>query len=194
MVFTGGFAVMAVEIVGGRILAPHFGGSIHVWGSLITVFMLALSLGYLLGGQLSLLRPSLSGLGNILLLCAATVAPIVWLGDRILGRVFEHIDDARYGSLVASAALFALPTAVMGTISPYAVRLLAKDTTRSGHIAGKLYCASTAGSAAGTLLTAFFLVLWFETAAILGTIVLALAACGLLARLAPALPTGSQNR
>jgi hypothetical protein len=194
VVFNGGFAVMAVEIVGGRILAPHFGGSIHVWGSLISVFMLALSLGYLLGGRLSLRQPSLAGLGTILMISAATVAPIIWLGESILERVFAQVADPRYGSLIASAALFAVPTAVMGTISPYAVRLLAQDTNRSGHIAGKLYCASTAGSATGTLLTAFFLVLWLETPAILGTIVLALLACGLLARVTPALPSWRQDR
>jgi hypothetical protein len=191
---TAGFSVMAVEILGGRILAPYFGGSIHVWGSLISVFMLALSLGYLLGGRLSLHRPSLRRLGDILLAGAVTVLPIAWFSDPILERVFARFDDPRSGSLIASAALFALPTIVMGTISPYAVRLLAQDRTRTGQVAGLLYCASTAGSAAGTLLTAFFLVLWFDTSSILGAIVLALAACGLLARLvrpsSPASPAG----
>ena len=41
---------MAVELLGGRLLAPTFGSSIYVWGAIITVFMLALSLGYL-GGR-----------------------------------------------------------------------------------------------------------------------------------------------
>ena len=42
---------MAVELLGGRLLAPTFGSSIYVWGAIITVFMLALSLGYLAGGR-----------------------------------------------------------------------------------------------------------------------------------------------
>ena len=51
-----GFFVMAVELLGGRLLAPTFGSSIYVWGAIITVFMLALSLGYLAGGRYSMLH------------------------------------------------------------------------------------------------------------------------------------------
>ena len=48
-----GFFVMALELLGGRLLAPYFGSSIYVWGAIITVFMLALSVGYLAGGYWS---------------------------------------------------------------------------------------------------------------------------------------------
>ncbi len=47
LAFISGFIIMSVELLGGRILAPYFGSSIYVWGSIITVFMLSLSLGYL---------------------------------------------------------------------------------------------------------------------------------------------------
>ena len=57
LVFTGGFSVMSIELLAGRVLAPYFGGSVYVWGSVITIFMLALSIGYLIGGRLSLARP-----------------------------------------------------------------------------------------------------------------------------------------
>ena len=56
-----GFFVMAIELLGGRLLAPYFGSSIYVWGAIITVFMLALSLGYLLGGRASLSRAQPAG-------------------------------------------------------------------------------------------------------------------------------------
>lgn len=52
-----GCFVMAIELLGGRLLAPFFGSSIYVWGAIITVFMLALSIGYLLGGRWSLRSP-----------------------------------------------------------------------------------------------------------------------------------------
>ena len=58
LAFCGGFSIMSLELLGGRILAPWFGSSIYVWGSIITVFMLALSIGYLTGGRLSLRSPS----------------------------------------------------------------------------------------------------------------------------------------
>ena len=59
LAFVGGFVVMSLELLGGRVLAPYFGSSIYVWGSIITIFMLSLSLGYLFGGRLSLRQPSL---------------------------------------------------------------------------------------------------------------------------------------
>ena len=57
LAFCGGFVIMSMELLGGRILAPYFGSGVYVWGSIITVFMLSLSLGYLLGGRLSVHNP-----------------------------------------------------------------------------------------------------------------------------------------
>ena len=177
LVFVGGFSVMSIELLGGRILAPYFGSSIHVWGSIITVFMLALSVGYLLGGRLSLVAPSLTRLGLIFLVCAVTVLPLVVWRAPLMASVFDRVEDPRYGSLIAAIALFFVPTACLGFISPYAVRLLVEKTDHSGYVAGKLYFVSTAGSALGTLLTSFYFVLWFEVDTILLALDGALAAC-----------------
>ena len=81
--------------------------------------------------------------------------------------IFDQITDPRYGSLVASAILFTLPTVILGMISPYSVRLLMETVEKSGQVAGKLYFVSTLGSALGTLATSFYLVLWFEINTIL---------------------------
>ena len=51
LAFAGGFSIMSIEMLGGRIMAPFFGSSIYVWGSIITIFMVALSIGYLVGGS-----------------------------------------------------------------------------------------------------------------------------------------------
>ena len=157
-----GFYVMAVEMLGGRLLAPTFGGGIYVWGAVITVFMLALSLGYLIGGRMSVHAPSFARLSCLLWAAAITGLPVVLAGDAMLDRVFELITDPRYGSLVGSLALFFAPTLVSGMVSPYAVRLLVEDQSSSGWTAGLLYFASTLGSAAGTILTSFYLVLYFD--------------------------------
>ena len=170
--FGGGFVIMSLELLGGRVLAPWFGGSIHVWGSIITVFMVSLSVGYLLGGRLSLYRPSLDKLGAAFLAAAVLLYPLVAAAEPAMAWIFERIEDPRYGSLVASLVLFAIPTAVLGMISPYAVRLLVRDAPESGRVAGTLYFVSTLGSAAGTLGTSFYFVLWFEV----GTILTGLAA------------------
>ena len=181
LAFVSGFIIMAIELLGGRILAPYFGSSIYVWGSIITVFMLSLSLGYLAGGQLSLLAPRLTRYGTFYIAAAVLLLPLVFFGDAIMEALFLRIQDPRYGSLLVSMLLFFLPTAVMGMIAPYSVRLLVVEHERSGHIAGLLYFISTLGSAFGTLATSFYLVLWFEVNQILLTMAVTLLLAGALA-------------
>lgn len=153
---------MAVELLSGRILAPTFGSSIQVWGAVITVFMLALSIGYLFGGRLSIKEPSITKLSIILLITAAATTPAVMLGDQVLDRIFVLIQDPRYGSLVSATLLFFIPTMFAGMVSPYAVRLLVSECSLSGHYTGFLFFVSTFGAAAGTLLTSFYLVLYLD--------------------------------
>jgi hypothetical protein len=118
-----GFFVMAVELLGGRLLAPNFGSSIYVWGAIITIFMLALSVGYLLGGRYSMHAPSVRRLGGILLVAALTVLPMVQWGTEVLDWVSLTIPDPRFGSLSAAAALFFIPTVFSGLISSLSVVL-----------------------------------------------------------------------
>jgi hypothetical protein len=180
-----GYYVMAIELLSGRILAPNFGNSIYVWGGIITVFMVALSLGYLLGGHYSVHAPSLARLGGLLVAAGVTTVPVVAFGEHVLDGIFNHIQDPRYASLIASSTLFFVPTAISGMVSPYAVRLLTTDLRATGKSAGRLYFVSTFGSAAGTILTSFYMVLWFEINQIfIGMIGISLA-LGVLAIAAP---------
>lgn len=181
LAFISGFIIMSVELLGGRILAPYFGSSIYVWGSIITIFMLSLSLGYLSGGRLSLQHPTLQRYGSFYLIAALLLLPLVLWGNSIMEAVFLRVEDPRYGSLIVSMLLFFLPTAVLGMIAPYSVRLLVSDSHSSGHVAGMLYFVSTLGSALGTLGTSFYFVLWFEVNQILVTMSVILALSGALA-------------
>jgi hypothetical protein len=171
-----GFFVMLVELIGGRMIAPFFGSSIYVWGSVIFVFMLGLAIGYLLGGLWSNVKPSTPRLCAILALAAVAALPAVFFGDRLLNGIFDHTSDPRTGSLMTCFLLFFAPAVLSGMISPYAVRLLVRDERSSGRSAGYLYFVSTVGSSAGTLMTAFYLVLWLEV----NTILLAGAAVSVL--------------
>jgi len=175
-----GFFVMALELLGGRLLAPYFGSSIYVWGAIITVFMLALSVGYLLGGHWSRRTPSLRRLSLLLWIAAATAAPIMLCGATLLDALSARLGDPRAGSLCAALLLFTAPTVVSGMVSPYAVRLLVAERHSAGLDAGRLYFVSTFGSAAGTLLTSFYLVLYFEVNQILWAMVVVSAAIGAL--------------
>jgi MFS family permease len=179
LAFVSGFVIMSIELLGGRILSPYFGSSIYVWGSIITVFMIALALGYLSGGKLSTRNPNPLTFGMFYLYAAIAILPLVFFADFLMNLVFLTIEDPRYGSLVASTLLFFIPTYILGMIAPYSVRLLVETEAHSGHMAGLLYFVSTLGSALGTLATSFYLVLYFEVNQILWVLLGVLLLAGL---------------
>lgn len=167
LAFSGGFVIMSLELLGGRVLAPYFGSSIYVWGSIISVFMASLAIGYLIGGKWSVRNPSLLRFASIFLVGAILLYPLVLFAEPTMDWIFNRVEDPRYGSLLASVFLFVLPTVILGMISPYSVRLLVDSVEHAGQVAGRLYFVSTLGSALGTLATSFYLVLWFEINSIL---------------------------
>ena len=169
---------MTIEMLGARILSPYFGGSLSVWGSIITIFMVALAMGYLIGGRLSTQNPNAVTFAIFFIGAAVFSLPVILLADAIMEPIFLAIEDPRYGSLFASIFLFFIPTSILGMISPYSVRLMVETHEHSGHMAGLLYFISTIGSAAGTLGTSFYFVLWFEVNQILWSAVVALIATG----------------
>jgi hypothetical protein len=158
VVFVSGAVLMALEIVGSRVLAPYFGSSIFVWGSLISVIMAALSLGYYWGGWLSAREPSF---GKLLVLLVIPGIMIFFL-PFIYPTVNEWVAGIDFGNrlnpLIASSIFFLLPGVFLGTISPYVIRLAATTLAMVGSTAGTLYAVSTFGSICGTLLTAFYLI------------------------------------
>src|SRR5919106_787713 len=158
IVFISGAVLMALEIVGSRVLAPYFGSSIFVWGSLISVVLAALSIGYYWGGWLSAREPSYGRLLTLLLIPGILIffLPFIYptLNERIAGVDF----GTRLNPLIASSIYFLLPGIFLGTISPYAIRLAATALATVGSTAGTLYAVSTCGSIFGTLLTAFYLI------------------------------------
>ena len=181
---------MSLELLSGRILAPTFGSSIYVWGAVITIFMLALSIGYLIGGRFSMNSPSIPILCVLHLVSGLLILPIIAFELPVLDGIFEYTQDPRLGSLLASVILFFLPAVVCGTVAPYAVRLLVEDSKAAGFYAGLQYFFSTAFSAAGTLLTSFYFVLIFEVDQILMlllgvTVVVAASAFMMSKRIAP---------
>lgn len=177
-----GFFVMSVELLSSRILAPYFGSSIFVWGGILTIFMTFLSVGYLLGGMLSTQQPRLWKLGCILAAEALLTLPVLG-AEPVLEQLSLAVPDPRYGSLLGSLMLFAIPTTLTGMISPYAIRLLVQRIGNSGREAGLVYFVSTLGSAAGTISTGFYLVLILDIYQIITTLVVISLCISILAAL-----------
>mgnify|MGYP005835642833 CR=1 FL=1 len=172
---------MAFEMVGSRILAPTFGSTIFVWGSLIGVFLAALSLGYLVGGRLADRLPRFGLLGAIIAAAGLLVLVVPLLAPPCSHWIDRMSPGARVNPLFASMALFFLPSVLLGMVSPYAVRLQARSVATVGNVAGRLYALSTLGSIVGTLAATFWLVPAFWTSATVKSLGLCLVLVSLLA-------------
>jgi predicted membrane-bound spermidine synthase len=158
--FTTGAAIMAQELVAFRLYAPYFGYSIYVWGSMISVVMAALALGYAAGGWLADRREADVSLYCIILGSALYQLAILFTVHPLLRSVAQFGDFA--GTGLASLVVFAPPMTAMATAGPFLIRLLARSG-RVGSAAGKVYAVSTIGGIAGVLGTSFFLVPQFGT-------------------------------
>jgi spermidine synthase len=157
IVFICGAALMGIEFLAARMLAPSLGSSLFVWGSVISIVMVALSLGYWLGGQIADRYGSTRTLAPVIAVAGLFTALVPALNTIVLPAV-EGL-GARTGSLLASAIVFFVPSLLLAMVSPLGVRLVAaRGVDRIGRSAGSLYAISTAGSIAGTIVTAFWLI------------------------------------
>jgi len=158
LVFFAGWFIMQTELVGARALTPYFGNSIFVWGSVIAVFLLALAVGYGLGGRLTRRYPSHWTPAALLVGAGVLVGASVLFQDALCNLLASSAMDVRWGALFASLILYGPPMVLAGTVSPYAVHLATASRQEVGARAGMLYSISTVGSFIGSLATSFVLV------------------------------------
>jgi len=178
---------MSLELCAFRLYAPYFGYSVYVWGTMISVVMIALAVGYALGGWLADRSQSDkhlyfvivgSGLYQFLIICVMrSVLRWLWQSGEVLGTV------------VASLIIFLPTMAALATAAPFAIRLLARSQ-QVGITAGKVYAFSTAGSVVGVLATTFYFIPHLGTRMtmqVLCTATLVVGAFGFVPRTAPAI-------
>jgi spermidine synthase len=180
VVALSGAVLMSLEILGSRVLAPAYGSSVYVWGGLITTFLVALAVGYAVGGRLADARPTTANLSMILAAAAALVLPAVVWAPELLRRLGSAGWDVRWSALVAALILFLPPSLAMGMVSPFAVRLAIRGADRAGSVAGGYSALSTAGSIVGTLATAFVLIPILPVHVLLLALAGTLAVCAVL--------------
>jgi spermidine synthase len=208
VVFVVGAASLGVEIAAARLLAPYFGASTIVWANTIGIVLVALSIGYWIGGKVADRHPAVSGLGTVVLVAAALIAIVPFAARPFLGFSVDAIEGLSIatfaGSLFGILILVAVPVALLGAVSPWAARLAVGDGGRgAGEAVGRLYAISTAGSLLGTMTSALIAIpllgtqrtfiafaLLLALAAVLAIGPRALAVAGALA-LALAIPPGA---
>jgi predicted MFS family arabinose efflux permease len=166
LVFLGGFAIMVLEIIGARFLAKDFGGSFYVWVSQIGVILIALALGYWVGGALadrfkriSFLAYLLAPAGLVTVLIPEFAEPLLGAiiqrhpADRSIPLLWQKLDPA-----LGRALIFLLPCFALATLPPYMIRLATKRLTHVGRISGLIIAASTLGSIAGVFVSGYVLI------------------------------------
>jgi predicted membrane-bound spermidine synthase len=156
LVFVAGAVSLAVEMGASRLLEPYFGDSMFVWASIIGLILLYLTMGYYVGGLLSDRHPRATVLYVLTIVAALFVGIIPLIAQPVLSWAQLTFATTGNGVLTASLlsvlVLFAIPTILIGCVSPFAIRLCVVQVGSAGRISGLLYAISTAGSIVGTFL------------------------------------------
>lgn len=186
LVLVSGMTSLALEMCAERLMEPYFGTSLIVWASLIGLILLYLTVGYLVGGRIADRHPSEQVLCIITAAAALATSLIPLVSQGILSWSVTGLAQVSVSiflsSLVGTILLFAVPVTLLGIVSPFAIRLLTKDITRSGRASGSLYAISTFGSILGAFLPVLWLIPTFgvrRTLLIFGTLLFAASLWGL---------------
>ena len=196
-----GFCLMALEILGGRLLYPSFGSSIDVWAAIITVFILSLSIGYVIGGRIADRSRDNLPLAWIILAAGCIYLTLPSYALRVSEAFGAAMGDLRFGVLVGGLALFLLPSLLLGMVSPILVKLAFVSAERVGRTTGTLYAIGSIGNVLGILITDYVLLEYVPLNATLIYMGAVLALLGLThialrmradaAATAPAVPAGA---
>ncbi|OFW61981.1 MAG: hypothetical protein A2133_07180 [Actinobacteria bacterium RBG_16_64_13] len=176
---------MATEMCASRLLAPYFGSSTMIWANIIGLILIALSLGYVLGGKLADRHPRPRVLGLIVLAGAIITAAVPFAARPFLNVTINGIDSvstgAVLGSFFACVVLFVPSVLLLGMVTPFAIRIGIREMTKAGSTAGRIFALSTAGSLLGTFLPPLVTIPLFGTQrTLLGVAALIAAAAALL--------------
>ncbi len=155
-VFISGMTTLAAELAAGRLIGNVFGTSNIVWASIIGLILIYLTFGYFLGGKWADANPTPGAMYRVLAWGAFTLGLVPYIAGPVLKAAATAFDTLQVGilgaSFVAVLILFIVPITLLGTISPYAIRLTVDDTTHAGQTSGQIYAISTLGSFIGTFI------------------------------------------
>ena len=143
-------------------MAPFFGASTVIWANTIAVVLVALAVGYRLGGRLADRRPSRRALAGLVLLASVLLATVPLVAHPFLSLSVDAFDSVSIGTFAGSLfgvlVLVAVPVLMLGAVSPWAIRLKLRAVEDSGETAGRMYAISTVGSLVGTFASSLLLI------------------------------------
>ncbi|MEX1295743.1 MAG: fused MFS/spermidine synthase [Candidatus Limnocylindrales bacterium] len=177
VVFGASAAVLALEILAVRLLAPHLGITIEVTTGVIGTVLAGIALGTWVGGRVADRVDPRRLLGPILVLGGGLALAVIPMVGLLAGLDIEA-DPA--GIVLYAGAAFFLPAAVLSATTPTVVKLQLHHLGRTGEVVGGYSAVGTVGAIAGSFLTGFVLVAALPTRPIVIGIGVALIAAGLL--------------
>ena len=142
-----------------RVFSPYYGNTIYTVSSVISVILLALSVGYYAGGVWADRRPRPEWFFGLILASGIVLLVLYVVGILTLPAVSGAL-SIQVGPLVSAATMFLVPALLLGMVSPYAIKLQAQASPASGvgQVAGTIFFWSTLGSITGSLLAGFVLI------------------------------------
>ncbi len=158
LVFFSGFASLATEIIGPRLVASLFGSTTIIWAIIISVTLVGISVGYFIGGRIPKLRVK-NFLPGILLLNAAWLVAVSWL----VWKIPASVAGVGYFSIGLTLLIAFFPPAVLfSMVSPLAISLVSGDCPPESisKVVGNIYSLGTLGSVIGALSAAFLMIPW----------------------------------
>jgi spermidine synthase len=185
-VFFSGLTSLALEMAASRLLERTFGTSNLVWACIIGLIMIYLAAGYFLGGSWADRSPNFRTFFQIQIWASIAIAVVPLISRPVLQAAADAFDKLDIGilagSFVSVLILLIVPVVLLGTVSPFAIRLSIQEAKGSGKVSGNLYAISTLGSFIGTFLPVLFLIPTigtYRTFLVLSAILLVVALIGL---------------
>lgn len=158
-VFVASGAVLVLEILAGRLLAPYIGVTLQTFTGIIGVVLAGIAAGTFIGGRLADRRDPRS-----MLPAALAVGGVLAVATVPLIRLFGPGLDGGVASIVFLAGVsFLLPSAVLSAVSPMVVKICLDSVEHTGQVVGRLSAMGTAGSLVAVFVTGFVFVAAFPT-------------------------------
>jgi MFS family permease len=184
--FPGAFAFLAngallvLELVAGRVIAPTVGVSLYTWTAVIGVVLAGLSLGSWIGGEIADRRPGRSVL-SLQFLLSALAAALILVFESNLDSVAAPFTWPQIWQVIwVSAVVFFLPSVLIGTVTPMIVKLSLNSLDVAGRVVGRIRAAAELGAIVGVFATGFVLIEPFRTRTIVAGVAIVLALLGVL--------------
>ena len=187
LVFFTSAAILVLEILAGRMMAPYVGVTLETWTGIIGTVLAGISIGSWLGGRLADRYPAQRVLPPVLiiggLLATATYPLVSLIGPSVNSEPFDIV-------FLAAVSFFA-PAAVLSAVTPTVTKLRLETLQETGTVVGRLSAISTAGAIFGTFLAGFILVAAWPSRTITIVVGVALVAAGIASAMRARLTTAT---